>query len=182
MVPALKSIKHALNPRKTVPHTSANSAMPEDGALESASVEHPVLEALFRFWSTKKTALGHLPSRRDISPSEIKKLLPHIAIADVIDGGEDFCFRVCGTMITEGAGIELTGKSWQSFSGTESIIARSRQLVETAEPYYAVNQRAHWAPKDFQHYTVLALPLASDGKTVDMVLYGLVYHPMDRGE
>lgn len=182
MVPALKSIKHALRPRKNVPHTGATSATTDDGSLGSASTEHPVLEALFRFWSGKKAALGHLPSRRDISPSEIKKLLPHIAIADVIDDGEDFRFRVCGTMISEGAGVELTGKSWQSFTGTENIIARSRHLVETAEPYYITNQRAHWAPKDFQHYTVLALPLASDGKAVDMVLYGLVYHPMERGE
>ncbi len=181
MVPALKTIKDALLPRENPPHTGPAGRSAEEVPLEGASAEHPVLEALFRFWSLKKAALGHLPSRRDISPVEIKKLLPHIAIADVIGGGEDFCFRVCGTMITEGAGVELTGKSWSSFEGTERIIARSRELVQTAEPYYLTNQRAHWAPKDFQHYAVLALPLARDGKTVDMVLYGLVYHPMERG-
>lgn len=175
-------MKDALRPRKNPPHSGVGEPPQDDAPLQSASFEHPVLEALYRFWSGKKSALGALPSRKDISPSEIKKLLPHIAIADVIDGGADFCFRVCGTMITEGAGVELTGKSWSSFEGTDRIIARSRQLVETAEPYYATNQRAHWAPKDFQHYSVLALPLARDGKTVDMVLYGLVYQPMERGE
>ncbi|WP_262690232.1 PAS domain-containing protein [Kordiimonas aestuarii] len=175
----MKNIKDALRPsRESLSRSPADER--DNTTFKSASVEHPLLEALFRFWSTKKAKLGQLPSRRDISPSEIKKLLPYIAIADVIDGGLDFSFRVCGTMISEGAGIELTGKTWSSFENTQHIIERTRILVEKAEPYYLTNQRATWAPKDFQHYSVLALPLARDGKSVDMVLYGVVYQPMER--
>ncbi|WP_417449759.1 PAS domain-containing protein [Kordiimonas sp.] len=181
MVPGFKNIKDALRPsgEGLIPAPAKGHG---DTGLKSASVEHPVLEALFRFWSTKKGTLGKLPSRRDISPAEIKKQLPYVAIADVINGGKDFSFRLCGTMITEGAGVELTGKNWSDFDNTAHIIARTHKLVKTAAPYYLTNQRATWAPKDFQHYSVLALPLSSDGETVDMVLYGIVYQPMAHSE
>ncbi len=148
-------------------------------APESAMIRHATLSELYGFWSQKKAALGRLPARSDIAPKEIKALLPYIAIADVIDGGNDFRFRICGTAITEEAGAELTGQSWLSFPHTEVVVERTRELVETGTPYYAANVRARWAPKDFQHYSVLALPLAKDGTTVDMVLYGIAFHPME---
>lgn len=146
---------------------------------ESAMIKNAILADLFGFWSAKRSNLGRTPARRDISPAEIKALLPHIAIADVIDGGEDFRFRICGTAITEEAGVELTGKNWLSFPNTDTMIERSRDLVRTGTPYYATNIRAVWAPKDFQHYSVLALPLSKDGDTIDMVLYGIAFHPMN---
>lgn len=176
MLPGFRLFKDAAPERATSPIETNNV---HEIAPESAMIRNATLSELFGFWSAKKTALGRIPARRDIAPKEIKTLLPYIAIADVIDGGEDFRFRICGTAITEEAGAELTGKSWLSFSHTEVMVERSRELVKNGMPYYASNVRALWAPKDFQHYSVLALPLSKDGKVVDMVLYGIAFHPMD---
>lgn len=151
---------------------------PED-ALDT--LRQAELMALYRFWHQKTSALGRLPGRADFSPLELKKLLPHIALVDVTENskGLAFKFRLCGTQIAEGCGTDLTGYSWNDAQVPDAVIGRTHDLVTRKVPYHARNIQAVWAPKSFQHYSVLALPLAADGDKVDMILYGIIFHPKE---
>lgn len=153
-------------------------AQAEDAELTLVQSE---LFELYRFWYQKKTRLGRLPGRADFTPVELKKLLPHIALVDVKKGadGLEFHFRLCGTQIVEGCGADLTGHSWKHTDVPRSIMNRTSDLVNSQIPYHAGNIQAFWAPKDFQHYSVLALPLSADGNTVNMILYGIIFHPKE---
>lgn len=147
-----------------------------------AIIQQPQLAALYQFWINKKSSLGKLPSRADFSPLELTKLLPHIALVDVShdESGPEFTFRLCGTQIAEDCGVDLTGKTWSHFPDAEKTILRAKKLVHSKEPFYAQNIQAIWAPKNFLHYSVLALPLSKDGETVEMILYGIMFHPQMR--
>ncbi len=149
------------------------------GGGSEAMIRQSELAALYQFWVDKKASLGKLPCRADFSPLELTRLLPHIALVDVdyATGTPEFTFRLCGTQIAEDSGVDLTGKTWSHFPNSEEVIRRAVQLTENLKPYYASNIQAKWAPKNFHHYSVLALPLSKDGDTVDMILYGIMFHP-----
>lgn len=143
--------------------------------FDPQAVREPLLKELLSFWLARRDNRGALPARADIRPAAIKNLLPCIAIADVIDAGRDFQFRLFGTRIVDDAGIDLTGKSWDDAPEAEDVIARSRHLVKTGEPYFVSEIKALWSPRSYKSYQSLALPLAKDGKNVDMILYGVVF-------
>ncbi|SDE19737.1 PAS domain-containing protein [Kordiimonas lacus] len=149
----------------------------EDGG--EAMIRQAELAALYQFWVDKKSSLGKIPCRADFSPLELTRLLPHIALVDVdhASGTPEFTFRLCGTQIAEDSGVDLTGKTWSHFPNSEQVIKRAIKLTENLQPYYATNIQAKWAPKNFHHYSVLALPLSKDGEQVDMILYGVMFHP-----
>ncbi|MFC4347527.1 PAS domain-containing protein [Kordiimonas lipolytica] len=149
----------------------------EDNA--EAIIRQSELAALYQFWIDKKSSLGKLPCRGDFSPLELTRLLPHIALVDVDTKGHspEFTFRLCGTQIAEDSGVDLTGKTWSQFPNSDDVIKRAVTLTHNLQPYYATNIQAKWAPKNFHHYSVLALPLSKDGDTVDMILYGIMFHP-----
>jgi hypothetical protein len=181
MVPGIGLIKDLLsNPGSRKTEIDLTATVTVGNALPATLTQHDLV-ALYKFWSEKKDTLGRLPGRADFSPLELKKLLPHIALLDVVrDGGSlQFRFRLCGTRIAESCGVDLTGISWSDADIPEALLGRTHDLIDRKIPYHATNVRAVWAPKDFQHYSVLALPLATDGLVVDMILYGIIFHPMD---
>lgn len=157
---------------------NSEAAIDAEGAFEDAIIKQPELAALYQFWLNKKSSLGKIPCRRDFSPLELPKLLPHIALVDVDDSADvpEFTFRLCGTQIAEDCGVDLTGKTWSQFPNSEKMIMRAIRLTQDREPYYFSNVQAKWAPKNFHHYSVLALPLSTDGDTVNMILYGIMFH------
>lgn len=147
---------------------------------ELALVQSELLE-LYRFWDQKTNRLGRLPGRADFTPFELKKLLPHIALVDVKKSTDGLVFnlRLCGTQIVEGCGVDLTGYRWKHTDMPASIMKRTSDLVNSQIPYHAGNIQAVWAPKNFHHYSVLALPLSADGNSVNMILYGIIFHPKE---
>ncbi|MCK5268758.1 MAG: PAS domain-containing protein [Spirochaetes bacterium] len=51
-----------------------------------------------------------LPTRSQINPNEIKHILPHIAMMDVIDDGKDFRVRLIGSEVQRYLGRDCTGE------------------------------------------------------------------------
>ncbi|MBV9523409.1 MAG: PAS domain-containing protein [Alphaproteobacteria bacterium] len=73
------------------------------------SLGDPLLRAMYEYWRGKAAGRS-MPRRRDIDPSEIPKLLPHLMITEVLDGGRRFRYRLSGTAVTEAFGRSLTGQ------------------------------------------------------------------------
>ena len=72
---------------------------------------------LFDYWL--RSADGRrMPSRSDLDPLKVPRLLPFIGLIDVRHGLDEASFRVAGTRLHEIYGQEITGKrTGEVFSG-----------------------------------------------------------------
>ena len=72
--------------------------------------DDPILGPALAYWIDKRGS-RLLPSRRDIDPVEIPpKILPHLQIIDVVDGGARFRYRLIGTATVDAYGEDFTGR------------------------------------------------------------------------
>lgn len=118
---------------------------------------------------------GRLPGRQDIDPTKLKALLPFINLVDVErnpDGGLRFRFRLTGTLQTEVAGREISGRYLEDAvlpQYVERIRNNMRKCVNTGKPVYDRFPMPH-PDRDFIDTERVYFPLARDGETVDMLL------------
>ncbi len=68
-----------------------------------------VLSFMRDYWLAKRDTRT-MPARSDVSPAQLKSQLPHILLADVIDGGADFRYRLVGTQLRQFFYAEPSGK------------------------------------------------------------------------
>jgi len=125
-----------------------------------------------------------LPGRQAVDPVVFKKLLPFINLVDVIrsPAGLDFRFRLVGTLQTEIAGREITGRSLDDAvlpQFVDRIRANMIAAVEHRTEIYDHFAMPH-PGRDFIDTERIYFPLASNGRDVDMLLI-LNGYPEDEG-
>jgi hypothetical protein len=134
------------------------------------------LADLLAYW--RGLATVRLPGRADIDPIEIgAPLLPHVFLADVLDGGRRFRWRLIGTHIVTHAGTDDTGKDFElsiAPAMRATIIGHYRKVVLSRQ---RLCHRGSFTGRDGRAYRYqrLLLPLATDGESVDMILGGAVF-------
>jgi hypothetical protein len=127
------------------------------------------LRDLHAIWLAKSGS-GRLPGRDDFDPTELPPhLLPWITIFDV--EGSRLHIRIVGTGIVEALGMDTTGHYLDELPNVEDLHARARWAVENGKPFYVTDLAMAWDEDRWGHYSVLCLPLASDGSQVDKLLY-----------
>ena len=134
------------------------------------AIEHPGLRALYDYWERSRPG-ERLPGRQHLDPLDIPDLLPNLLLIDVLSP-DDYRYRLVGTALARRVGRDTTGLS--------IIDAYPDDSWEEIHPdyLYVLDERRpclRWtAVKDMkgksQAYQRLLLPLASDGKHVDMIL------------
>ncbi|MCZ6858922.1 MAG: PAS domain-containing protein [Alphaproteobacteria bacterium] len=133
------------------------------------------LKLLHATWEASRDG-DKLPSRAHFDPVTMPpQLLPWIAIFDVETDPTRFRVRLVGTGIVEAGGLDITGNYLDELPGAESVLARSTWALENRKAYYARDLPVTWAHEEYQHYSVVGLPLAIDGHDIDMLLYGLSF-------
>lgn len=131
------------------------------------------LRELFLYWSGKHNG-GRLPSRADLDPVHIPRLLPHVMLWDVLADPLDFRVRLAGTEICRRFGEELTGRLLREIDmdgKTELIHSQYSQAARTGRPRLD-SQEYERHDGRYMHYVRLILPLSTDGTRVDMLLVG----------
>lgn len=135
------------------------------------------LVELCRYWAAKRRG-GALPGRGDVDPMELRALLPHLFLLDVVrcGGGFVYRYRLIGTALAELSGRDLTGETVsQEHYGAHIgwILDTLGEVVRISTP---VAQRVDmaWTGHHGRRAEIAFLPLASDGHTVNMVLGGMV--------
>jgi len=134
---------------------------------------HPKIQALHAYWQSLRPEPDLLPARTAIDPVGIAKLLPNIFLLDASPPPLRLRYRLVGSKLVQAGGRELTGRRMED--------AHSNLLI--ADPYadYAAcarEARIAWrrGPTVFdwerQHVQIerVLLPLATDGRTVDVIL------------
>ncbi|MGE5147399.1 MAG: PAS domain-containing protein [Candidatus Eiseniibacteriota bacterium] len=137
---------------------------------------HDELKRLYAYWLAKKGTRA-APARADIDPLEIAPLLPHVTLIDVESAPLRFRYRLVGTEIVNNVGEDFTGRYLDTLlrlAQRDLMAAELARVVASGQP--AVNLW-EYARHDGRHvrYERLVLPLSSDGKTVDMLLSGMVF-------
>lgn len=155
----------------------ADVLLDEEGSKEFLPPGLPeagVHTELYQLWSAKCRG-GRLPGRRDFDPLEMPQLLPHLTLFDVERDPLRFRIRLVGTAIVAAMGRDTTGLYLDQLERIENVAERARQLAFDKTPFYLAGLPLTWTHRDYRTYSVLGLPLASDGEVVDMLLYSMLF-------
>ena len=142
------------------------------------AVSHPTLVALHRYWDGKRGGRA-MPARRDLDPSEIVRLLPHIYMVDVHRDPLSFRYRLIGTAIVNFLGRDYTGRAVDAATyGEGESLNRLLQLfttvVETRRPVAYKGNIWYVAGRGWREVEALLMPLSSDGTRIDIIFAGYV--------
>jgi hypothetical protein len=115
---------------------------------------------------------GRLPSRRDIAPSRMVALLPHVSIVDT-DGHQPGRVRLAGTGLRNLYGREITGLAVADMpfgSAADYWVQTFRDAIRMRRPVWGAAPATGRQDPRIATQIWTRLPLSSDGHTVDAVI------------
>jgi len=134
----------------------------------------PLVAEAIAYWQRIRPSDGLLPGRRHFDPVEIPRLLPYIGLLDVV---REPYIRVKGRMggskLTEVYGTGLVGSFFDEVipDFDDSRAAKDyRQVVADGVPSWYRGAQSVKRGKSFLGIERILLPLAEDGRAVDMIL------------
>lgn len=136
----------------------------------------PEFRALLEYWIARFPAdgAGRIPGRQHIDPAELPpRHLAQVLLLDVVPGDpRRFRFRVAGTAFAAIVGRDVTGLHYDEIGAPDKVapvVAALDLVAELARPVF-VEGALTLPADDFFWVRRLGLPLARDGRNVDMVL------------
>jgi len=140
-------------------------------------------EEMFAYWASRREG-GRLPGRSAIHPQHFKRHLPTISLIDVLGEPRDYRLRLAGTGLYGVYGQEITGRGLEDvYTGHAAEYWRAEldKIVESRRPGVGVHSLA-WRGAAHLSILWLRMPLASNGRDVDMILgYDVVLGQMSEG-
>ena len=110
-------------------------------------------------------------------PIDLGYVLGHIMLVDVLRDPLRFRVRLHGTEMVMRTNYDLTGKLLDELPHAEYrkyVLERCRDLIADARPLRVEQNRPIGGR--LHRYEAVWLPLSEDGKTVTMLMCGLIYH------
>lgn len=132
---------------------------------------HPRIRALYEYWNAKR-GQAPFPSRDDIDPVEIPRLLEFITLVEVRPSAPRFVYKVVGTTMAELLHRDPTGQpvgTGVKEAESEAVLARYAFVASQGRPVYQVA----YMQEDRNDYTQverLMLPLGPSPDRVNMIL------------
>ena len=150
------------------PHSSSEVVA---NPLDPADSRYREFRFLLGYWNRLRgPRIG--PSRREIDPVELKRVLPRLALVDVLSSRKDLRFRLVGTDIHNLHNCDLTGRLVSHLrpdAYRDMLLEHFLEVAATGRPN-AHEVRFVTAAGLSRHYAALRLPLSTDGQTVDCLL------------
>jgi hypothetical protein len=138
---------------------------------------------LYRYWLSIRPKPGLLPGRKQLSPAAIPRLLRWIWLVDVQRAPLRFKYRLVGTEHVEAAKFDPTGLWYDEVHPRFALSSAYPQFTAVAEnaaiafyrgpPVYVIDAK-------FKIIERLILPMATDGRNIDMLLGITVLDPEAR--
>lgn len=156
-----------------LPMSSVRKPM-QDGVaatrLSLTEIPSDTLRQMYAYWRSKCQG-ERLPARKDIDPLDFPWALGLVCLLDVERYPLTFRYRLDGTTIAERYGADLTGRTTDEVKPEFHADLLRRHFSEVAESgrptVYRISLRYGGQART---YIRLALPLARDGNTVDMIM------------
>lgn len=150
--------------------------------LKPGEAQDARIRELIDYWNSKLNG-RKMPSRKDIDPAEIVRLLPYIALVDVVPDvpiEKRYRVRLFGTQLVEYHQKDWTGKLIFDVTPGEA----AQRIAQAGE--FCVNHRRPWlssgklywtSHKSAKQFEVVILPLSPDDTVVNMLVALLVIIP-----
>ena len=142
------------------------------------SIDDPLHRQMYAYWLQKRGS-RRMPSRADIDPTEIPRLLPNLLISEhVAEAGiERWRYRLAGTAVAAAFGRNPTGHYVD-----ELTRGAYREFIERIHRVVREEQRALFCASEYtsardlrMSAKRLLLPLTTDGRQVDQIVTLLVF-------
>lgn len=153
--------------------------MPIASHFADWAADDSLLEAVWTYWSALRGERA-CPSRADLDPADIPKLLPHIGLIDVEPAPLRFRYRLIGTHMNEMFGEDFTGTYLDAAKGGNYASFLHDLYAEAALDRRPVYSESVFGYRDRRHLAIrrLVLPLAqSDDAPVRMLLFSNTFYP-----
>jgi hypothetical protein len=167
------------SPDRYVVRPGAQPATPFPEETADHVIKDPRLKALVHYWELKCGSMP-MPSRQQIDPIEIPRILPIVLIADVTPNGPRT--RLLGTDPTAAFGEEMRGKLINEFQLGDfmsSWLEAFARLIKTRASTSAAGRFSNGTSRC--GIEMVLLPLSDDGLLVSHILGGLLIRPLRPG-
>jgi hypothetical protein len=157
-------------------------------AATDRSAWNPYVARLFSYWLSIRPAEDRLPGRQHFDPVDIPIVMPRVWLLDVVrDAGQlRFRYRLVGTKEVETLQREVTGQWFDDvhprLKENPAHLERYRFMVESGQPTYRKGGVNFAHKREHEHVENCIVPLARDGKTVDMIAACSVLYRSDGRE
>jgi hypothetical protein len=155
----------------------------QDEASAGSPFTDPRPEQAYRYWLSK-TAGRAMPSRADIDPVEIPKLLPDVMLVERQEDGR-YRYRLIGTENAHAHGVNATGRYLDEVlpgpDYSAHVLGLYDECARERRPLYS--ECLFFPPgreEPERHTKVLFLPLSADGERVNMIFVVQVFLYIDR--
>jgi hypothetical protein len=138
-------------------------------SVEDAIKDQRLLR-LYRYWLERRGDRA-FPARRDVDPADFAYALGRVSLIEVLREPLSFRYRIVATRLTSHLGYEMSGKPIDAIPSSdhrafvrgfyEHAVAQAAPLYDTGN--VRLDDRVWW-------HETLALPLAADGGTIDMLM------------
>ena len=133
-----------------------------------------VIRDIYQYWLNMKGERP-MPSRADLDPADIAKLLQHINLIDVEPETGRYRMRLIGSETVKAMGLDVTGEYLDDFPLIEGLLKeRYDWVVKNRRPYFNFG-KLKWSKKSYLEYYSLGLPLSHDGENVNMLMIAIYY-------
>lgn len=145
----------------------------QDVEFDPADGEPQLLGFVRHYWENRRGSAA-MPRRSDIVPADMRAHLRHILIADVIDGGKDFRYRLVGTELQRYFAGNPTGRLMSEAiapfgaSAVSRTIATYRTVVDRRVPL-RIRGAGSIYNQNAKTFEALLTPLSDDGQTPNMI-------------
>jgi PAS domain len=162
-----------------IPNPSPRSGAPgtwqQCGPASDRSAWHPLLAKFFDYWLSIRPAGELLPGRQHFDPIDIPDVMPRIWLLDVVRSGARlrFRYRLVGTKEVETLQQEVTGL-WLDdvhprLKENPGLLERFHHMVANGEPTYRKGRVNFSHKREHECVENCMVPLAADGRMVDIV-------------
>jgi hypothetical protein len=135
-----------------------------------------ILQRLYRDWDSRRGE-REFPARADFDVLDFKYVIGQLALIDVSYDPLRFRFRLHGTGISQRVGYEMTGKELDDLPPPLIRASMRRHYSEVVGRRMPIVEARERQIRDdsIVDSEALALPLSSDGKTIDMLMVGVAF-------
>jgi hypothetical protein len=131
------------------------------------------LVVIHSYWQSKRNG-RRMASRKDIVPAELTLHLPQILLADVLDGGKDFRYRLLGTRLTPYFPQRATGRTFTEAlapfgaAAVAGTIAVYRRIVNERQAAL-IKGPGEYYHQDAKTFEAILMPLSDDDFNVTTI-------------
>lgn len=145
-----------------------------------------LLQELRAYWQSRCGANGRLPGRAEIDPADLPQLLPYLFLIDVETGSDalrpGYRVRLLGSAQTVIYNGNYTGQTIEDMMGGKATLFRHAfdQTRLRRGPVGYAGKLVWWFGKEWIDFESIQMPLAGDGRQIDMIIGAGVFSVMGR--